>query len=54
MDIPALSQNPGHADIKIAQGYIGKLGIAGQQPKRAFTFDLSTPDKIETRERTTR
>ena len=51
MDTLAISQNLGHADIKTTQGYIGKLGMAKRQPKRAFTFDLSTLDRIEARER---
>ena len=52
MDLPALSQNLGHADIKASQGCIGKLDMARRRPKSAFTFDLSTMNKAEAGEQT--
>lgn len=46
MDILALSQNLGHAGIETTQNYIGNLAMDARAPKGAFSFDLSTLDKL--------
>jgi len=51
MGILAISQNLGHSSISTTQGYIGDLHMSDRAPKRAFSFDLSTLDKMETQGR---
>ncbi len=46
MDINALRQNLGHADVKTTQGYIGPMDTARRRGQAVYTFDLHALDGL--------
>lgn len=46
MDLNALRQNLGHADIKTTLGYIGDMAIEERRGQAVYTFDLKRLDNL--------
>jgi integrase len=41
VDLVAIQQNLGHADVKTTLGYIGALDVEQRRPPAVYSFDLS-------------
>lgn len=46
VDLVAIQQNLGHADLKTTLGYIGALDADRRRPPAIFTFDLANLDQV--------
>lgn len=46
MDLNALRQNLGHADVKTTLGYIGAMDIETRRGQAVYTFDLHALDRL--------